>query len=299
MKKLTLTQMQLTDEGGMCYVIRQENDSFIIIDGGMGGNSYREHADLLFSILKEENERPVIEGWFITHFHCDHIDLASGFLLEYKDEIEVKLFAYNHPGHEDHLRDIRREEEWQRAMDAHPDAKRCVLKTGETLDFDSCRVTVLLSEDDEGSAGGRTGQNSISAALTFDFKSGKKFIALGDCDTQRMHQLIDDKSKLYRTKEELKSDILQVAHHGIPMGSFDNVRENVDLYKIISPSICFFDVDREYYLTNPRFKDEKWADNYYLLHSGAECYDNKESTVVDLHSLITKRIDYKSKGRKQ
>ena len=81
--------MRLTEEGGMCYVIRQENGSFIIVDGGMGGNSYREHADLLFSILKEEcqNHKPVIECWFITHFHSDHIDLASGFLLEYKDEI--------------------------------------------------------------------------------------------------------------------------------------------------------------------------------------------------------------------
>jgi hypothetical protein len=104
-----------------------------------------------------------------------------------------------------------------------------------------------------------------------------------------MSQLLDEKSNLYVTKELLKSDILQVAHHGLPLGKMESVVKNAELYKVIDPSVCFFDVDRTTFLTRSQYTEEKWADNYYLLHSGKECYDNKETTLVDITTMKTQR----------
>ena len=258
----------------------------------MAYESYEDNKKELLAYFERVigKGKAVIAAWFITHFHEDHIDFASRFLFEQRDRLSVKLFAYNHPGHEECLREPQREEEWQRAMDAYPEAERYILKTGEELSFCSCKAKILLSEEDGGAHAGRKGQNSISAAISFTFKNNRRFMALGDCDTARMSQLMDANSKLYITKEGLKSDVLQVAHHGLPLGSLESVLRNVELYKAIDPAVCFFDVDRTTFLTRDRYTEEKWADNYYLLHSGRECYDNHETTLVDLTTMKTQRV---------
>ena len=290
MNKPELAQLRLTDDGGMSYVIFQEDESFIIIDGGMAFDSYEENERELLAYFKRTvgEKSPVIAAWFITHFHLDHIDFAARFLLEHKDDVTVRLFAYNHPGHVESLREVEREIEWFKAMDAHPEAQRYVLNTKDVLSFSSCDAKILISEADGGAAGGS--QNSISAAISFTFKNGRRFMALGDCDTLRMSQLMDEKSNLYVTKEELKSDFLQVAHHGLPLGSLECVRKNAELYKAIAPSVCFFDVDRKTFLNRSQYTEEKWADNYYLLHSGSECYDNHETTLVDITTMNIQRV---------
>jgi beta-lactamase superfamily II metal-dependent hydrolase len=292
--ELTLAQLQLSEVGGMSYVIRQRDGSFIIIDGGVAEETYEYNKNALIAHLKRSSHeaKPVIAAWFITHFHLNHVDLAARFLVEYKDEIEVKLFAYNHPGHREILRDIPREEAWEAAMNAHPDAERRILKTGEIYDFSSCKVRVLLYEETGRLRAATVGQNSISAALAFDFDNGRRFMSLGDCDTARLTAIYDEESKLYRTKEELKSDILNVPHHGLPMGSLEFVNKNVELYKIIDAGICLFSIDGKSFLSHDRFTNDKWADNQYLLHSGAKCFHQDHTTLIDLDTMEIQTFNY-------
>ena len=78
---LTVAQLELTDgTGGMSYVVTLKDEGFIIIDGGMGNNYYSKHSSTLFDYIfsrTPKGQNPVILGWFVTHFHNDHVDRKS------------------------------------------------------------------------------------------------------------------------------------------------------------------------------------------------------------------------------
>ena len=91
---LTVAQLELTDgTGGMSYVVTLKDEGFIIIDGGMGNNYYSKHSSTLFDYLfsrTPNGQKPVILGWFVTHFHNDHVENTSEFLIEYADKCLYK-----------------------------------------------------------------------------------------------------------------------------------------------------------------------------------------------------------------
>ena len=288
----TVAQMQLTDHGGSSYAVQLKDGSFIIIDGGHSDknnyNSYKANSGVLWNYIKANSreEIPVISCWMITHFHSDHVDTASEFLIEHKNDMKVMEFAYNHPGHEEHLRDAEREEYWMEAMSCYPDAEKSVLVKGERLAFSGCNVDVFITEA-ERYPEYRKDQNVISAAFKFTFDTGKSFLVTGDCPAARMSALCDPETAVYRTDEELSSDVLQVAHHGLPMGEPEELQRNVEFYKKVSPKICLFSQYSRRFYSDERFYSETWYDNDYLIKSvGREnCYHHTETTVVDMATL--------------
>lgn len=290
--KVTVAQLATNDSGGMCYAIHLSDGSFIIIDGGQsdfgGANSYYANSTALLRHIRAvcTDEKPVISAWFITHFHLDHVDMATRFIKEQKDNFIIKMFAYNSPGRYGRCDESEREALWNDAMDAHPEALRHVLKTGEVLNFDGASVKVLMAEDFRYYSDPPS-QNHISAALMISFECGKKFAVLGDCDTERLNQLTAENSKVYQAPEELKCDILQIPHHGLPLGSKAFIDKQAELYKIMEPTICFFPVDKERYTTDKKFFDNPfYSDNYYLLSTRREhCYHNSNTVIIDTDTL--------------
>jgi hypothetical protein len=104
--------------------------------------------------------------------------------------------------------------------------------------------------------------------------------------------IYDEESKLYRTKDELKSEILQVAHHGLPMGGLEFVKRNAEFYKIIDPEICLFSIDGKSFAEHDRFTNEKWVDNQYLLKSDAKCFHQDYTTLIDLDTMDIQTFNY-------
>ena len=86
--KITVAQIANLDSSGMCYVIHLSDGTFIIIDGGeadeLGAGIYDFNSQALKNHLMSVTggEKPIISAWFITHFHLDHIDLATRFIKE-------------------------------------------------------------------------------------------------------------------------------------------------------------------------------------------------------------------------
>ena len=86
--KITVAQIANLDSSGMCYVIHLSDGTFIIIDGGeadeLGAGIYDFNSRALKDHLMRVTggEKPIISAWFITHFHLDHIDLATRFIKE-------------------------------------------------------------------------------------------------------------------------------------------------------------------------------------------------------------------------
>ena len=284
MNKLSVGQLYMVPwTGGMSYVITLRDDGFIIIDGGQGGSYYNEHASILFDYLikRTNGKKPKILGWFFTHFHVDHVALPGEFLIEHKNDIEVEGFYINPPGDDDSTRDFAMEEVLKRGMDAHPDTKRYYLNTGDKFSFPHCTVDILLSAADL-CRYGYTYPNNISAVFRIAFDNGTSFLVTADSDNDRLLRLIDEQDSLYRPFDEICSDIFQSPHHGRILGNHEESARFAEVLKRMNPKVAFFPVCRESYETDEFYSSECWADNFYLLHSGAKCFHHSETVTVNM-----------------
>lgn len=74
----------------MCgYVVVTPEGRVLVIDGGG-----RDDADNLYSFLEEFGGR--VDGWFLTHFHEDHVNALVGLLEKY--EIVIQKLYYDFRG---------------------------------------------------------------------------------------------------------------------------------------------------------------------------------------------------------
>lgn len=290
--KITIAQTATTDSGGMCYAIHLKDDSFVIIDGGQsdigGANSYKENSEALINHIRSRTnaKKPIISAWFITHFHLDHVDMATRFIEEEKDNFEFKLFAYNNPGEYEKFDESKRKSDFEDAIALHPAAEKRILKTGEKYEFAGLSAEVLMAEDFRYHSDPPS-QNHICAALMLTFEFGTKFAVLGDCDTERLYQMRLTDSPVYQPDEKLRCHILQVPHHGLPLGTKPFIDKNLELYKIMEPNICLFPVDEERYTTDKKFFDNPfYSDNYYLLSTRKQnCFHNSKTAVINAKDL--------------
>ena len=85
---------------GLGLVIRLDDGSFIIIDGGLSDPNHIDSTKLL-NILKEQSpkgtKKPVIAAWFFTHCHGDHMGLFNTFSIDYRDQVVIESFYCNFP----------------------------------------------------------------------------------------------------------------------------------------------------------------------------------------------------------
>ncbi len=284
MNKLSIAQLyQVSWTGGMSYVITLRDDGFIIIDGGQGDRFYEAHSKVLYKYLTDRSggKKPKILGWFFTHFHLDHVVCASEFLIKHKDDIEVEGFYINPPANDDSNRDFAMEEVLDKGMDAHPDTKRVYLKIGDKFTFPHCTVDMLLTSTDL-CRYGYTSPNHVSAVFRMAFDNGTSFLVTGDSDNDRMLRLMDENDPLYRPFEEIKSDIFQSPHHGRILGNHEEAARFAEALKMMAPKVAFFPICKESYETDEFYLSEDWADNYYLIHSGANCFHHSETVTVNL-----------------
>ena len=255
---------QATGAAGMAYIITLADGSFIVIDGGPrqkdehftkvcvdgewidGTPGEEQDCDKLYRLITErapKGEKPVIAAWFITHAHGDHSDVAGDFLRKYKDEVDVKIAAYNlsdpliHPT-KNERNDILSNtlhhivEGFKIAGATHWD-----IHSGQRMSFPGCEVEILHTHEDYAPKP-FAWCNHTSSAFRFRFK-GKTFLVLGDCESD-LCQLLACKYGDY-----LKSNILQVTHHGANGGS-------MALNMVVDPDICFWPIDAYRFHTDAR-----------------------------------------------
>lgn len=222
--------------GGMSYAIKLADGSFIVIDGGFNEKGGKEE---LYSVLKKdlpESEKPCISMWFFTHPDIDHIELATAFIREYREKVNIRGIAY---GFSDSVeftsvdtekirKNIRNLEDSIKAL---PDTPVYYLYTGDVFDFCGVRVTVLWTGDSMYPCVYTT-PNDLSAAFRFEFEKGKRAVFFGDCMNSACRQM----GLVYG--EYLKCEIFQVTHHGLIGG-------NTETYKLVNPDICFWPVPED------------------------------------------------------
>ncbi len=232
-KKDPLTGENL-DGNGMCFVITLEDGRYIVIDGG-----YKDDESRLWDYLRDNNRRTdgvKIAAWLMTHSHPDHYACLNAFYLSCEGRgISVEYVIANPvPESRFNMRYIY--DKWMR--DKLPKivewlgAKYIVPHAGQVLRFCNTELEILYTHEN---LAPKLVGNPNEASTVFRFKAdGKSVLFLGDIEfsTPVLNGMYG---------ESLKSDIVQINHHGYAGGSEAETSEEL---RLIDPSLAIWTTSR-------------------------------------------------------
>ena len=218
----TMTGIQM-----MSYVITSPSGKVLVIDGGNVGDEVFLYNEIIA-------KGGYVDMWIISHCHVDHYS-ALVEIMENYDDIQIKKICYNFPP-----------QEWVDKIEpqekAHNDRiyalfERCsdlcqIVHDGECFDFEGAKIEILndpmkfvLSSKELSNDNLTVNDSSLVWRITFP--TGKTSLFLGDLGPIAGNDLAG------RYKNSLKSDMVQMAHHGQ-----NGVEENV--YQYIRPDVCLW-----------------------------------------------------------
>lgn len=258
--------------GLMCYVIRLSDSRFIVIDGGVPNDCF---GDAIWNTMRDQakdKENIVIAAWFITHTHADHIGGYINFANRYADKVKLQRLIYNFPSIEDadciregwNIRQCR-----ELMYEKFPGAVFCKPHTGELFQLGDAEIEILYTQEDmiRHRLLGLTilGREYNCSSMAFRVTlGGTTMMFPGDTEDEANNII----SAMYG--KHLKSDILQVCHHGGRGGT-------IEFYKFVDPDVAIFstsDTLLKKYLALEY--------NYSLVYNQnvKEVYNSFENTVV-------------------
>lgn len=280
-KLVNVTVGQVDFVKGMGYIVQFENGEFLLIDGGEKGYST---AQKTYEYLLERvpaGGKPTIALWIFTHAHHDHIGMATEFFKEYSSKVTVRAFAYQFPepaclqvSMENGAKIKEFSDCFERLLkEKYPLATIYTPHTGQAFNFAGAKMEILYSPDDTYPSY-YTNFNELSLAFSLQFDNGKKLLFLGDC-------MGDGCRRMATTYGEyLKSDYLQLAHHGLIGG-------DRTLYELVNPKVCLWATDEE------RFTGEGESGFRWCLGEGGCDYNawiRDEKVAVRKHYCYGKKL---------
>ncbi|MBQ4071478.1 MAG: MBL fold metallo-hydrolase [Clostridia bacterium] len=225
--KTLLYQITETSRYMMSFVIVTRENNAIVIDGG---------RPLDMPLLKEHIGGRHIKAWIFTHAHEDHI---SGIVDELTQnggaDFDVECFYYNFPPYsliekKNETKDPEYfEVELNEMLPAFAEVEPLIrdrshiVEQGETIDIDECHIEFLYTFHD-GLYSNVINDSSLVFKLT---APNKTVLFLGDLGP-------DGGDFLFReSRHKLKSDIVQMAHHG-------HMNVGLEVYAEIRPETCLW-----------------------------------------------------------
>lgn len=208
----------------MSYVIYTKDKKLILIDGGYDWNS-----DRLIALAKELTGQavPVVDAWFLSHCHGDHINAFSSIMSSSSPKLQVKKVYYNFPSKEFIQQyassSMVTYDKFETARKKLSEDQLHIVEQGERIEIGSVLVEVLLTPDERFTA---NALNDSSVALRMTIE-GQRVMFLGDLGPQtggRLRQAIQDNPTC---------DIVQMAHHGSNGIIFS-------IYRILKPKVCLW-----------------------------------------------------------
>ena len=219
----------LSDFNGMCYVMRLEDGSFLIIDGGHGDAGDAERIYETMRRQAPDPERLVVAAWIFTHAHGDHVGVFPSFTSQYADRVTVERFIFNFPSEAQAAAgggDKRAQVAAALRSEHYKDSMRIKAHAGQVFYIRNATVTMLcgleLLEPYR-----LEYYNNCSLVFTVE-ADDRQFLFLGDCG-----ELEDRTLRRLYSAETLGADFLQIAHHGVNGCG-------TELYTLASPEYAFW-----------------------------------------------------------
>jgi len=203
----------------MGYAIKTLNGKIVVIDGGL-----QEDAQQLEKYITDNGGE--VDTWFITHPHIDH---AGAFeIISQNTSIKINKiymsiedkdwYLTNEPSRtidiEEFFKVINQEKIVEKIIEP---------QVNDIIKIDNITAKILGTKNPEITT---NAINNSSMVIQIQVNQ-KKILFLGDTGTESSEKLIKNQGK------NLKSDIVQVAHHG-------QAGATEELYKIVNPKICLW-----------------------------------------------------------
>lgn len=215
-----LEVVQLSPQGSrqmMGYILKTYTDKMIIVDGGT-----KEDTENLKKYIKSHNN--IVDYWFITHLHDDHIGAFLEIAKQENVTIKNLIYAVNN-------------KEWYEVYEPNRattsdeffeilekiSANKIEATVNQEFYIDNAKVKILGVNNPEITE--NSGNNS-SMVIKFNIHD-KSILFLGDTGVESSEKLLSN------NRNNLKSYAVQMAHHG-QAGATEEV------YKEISPTICLW-----------------------------------------------------------
>ena len=216
----------VTDTINTSFIL-ESGDTLLMVDGG-----FPSEAPYLYEYLKSLGGH--LSAWFITHFHVDHFGAFYTVLKEHPD-ITVDKIYYNFPSVDFILKEGGgKQDDWETtylieqvcSATAERGIPVVTMQKGDVYSFDGGNAVVrVLRTPDESITFNPI--NNSSTVFRFE-TDGKRILFLGDLGVEGGNQLME----MYPA-EELKSDYVQMAHHG--QGCVTK-----ECYAVIRPTYCLW-----------------------------------------------------------
>ncbi len=275
----TITLMGLSksgSSGGLGMIMGLEDGSFIIIDGG--NNNTTEANDLANTLksLAPDPNHITIRAWLITHAHGDHIGTFLKFSELYAKSgvFTVEKFIYNFcDASSQRVHGGISYDKTISAMNVYwKDAERYKALTGEVYRFAGCDLEILycmsdfipqiigeekgISDIDTSNIDGNI-ETMVSRAKL----GGQTFLITGDTSKVCVDEMCD------RYGTYLKSDIMQVPHHGHNSNRYRARNGTVEFYQLVQPGVALWSSDENGYANRTAWNGkagENYEANYKL-----------------------------------
>ena len=218
----TIELTQLSDHSTrqmLGYILKTKNNKVILIDGG----TIEDTENLIKQINKYGGK---VDAWFLTHLHDDHVGAFSNIVNDEQIQIEkiycsfndYSWYEENEPERADFSKQILEILKQDNIKDKVEE-----VSLNQNINIDDIKIEILGIKNPEIT---ENAGNEQSMVIKFD--TGKTtFLVLGDTGVKSSEKLLNTQ------KEKLKSDIVQMAHHG-------QNGATKELYEQINPTICMW-----------------------------------------------------------
>lgn len=224
MSQIALYQLaEQTRSQMMSYVIRTGSGRLVVIDGGTAGD-----ADHLLAMLRRISgePQPTVEAWLLTHPHSDHIDALVEILRHRDGAVVVNRILHHFPTIEFLA---AHEPEAVPTLAAYLDlpaevrAREEILRRGQVVVIDDVTLKILYTTNPEHTVNACNNASTVFALTA----AGTRVMFLADLGEEAGAELLATHGPA------LRSDIVQMAHHGQR-----GVRAEV--YRAIGARLCLW-----------------------------------------------------------
>lgn len=257
----------IVDVQGMCYTIEDEYGHFVLIDGGWDDDSWRT----LNLILDHGGH---VDAWILTHPHQDHI---SAFLNLYEHgydftvdriyaiDLDAEYYASVVELFDGGYEFFERFQDIASKLDNVQ-----YVHTGEHYDLIGLDMEILNAYEKDNPLYEGDPANTGSMMFRLTAPQGKTMLFCADNRREESKYLIETYG------ESLKSDYLQVAHHGT------GATLSVEFDELVDPEVAFFDLP-EWQVLNPDGYSRPFYD--FFIERGTTVYTFGNPPNMEKHSV--------------
>lgn len=251
---------------GMSYLIRLEDGTFVVIDGG---NGLEYNAKLLYDTMLEQKPKEldeiIITAWIVTHAHGDHRGVFDLYRTGYADKVTVKQLIGN-----DISDFVYSTNEFGKRTFIYSDAAKsfegCVYTkahTGQQFFFPGVTFTVMFNHED---VFPNTFElyNDAASMMVDAVIEDTRFMWLADMEKASAARF----KKMY--EGDMKCDVLQIGHHGIGGGSYD-------VYRLCDPDIALWPAGQQ---VIDRENIWGWTQNVWIRDNVEQIYIHKDGSYT-------------------